>query len=181
MPARLADADVLFCTFPPTNFAEMRKLRWVQIASTGYTQLFGLDLPARGIRATNCRGCFDVPIARVEHRDDGEPRARRPPDDPQPGRGRLGSLRGLSARDPRADGGPVGLRRHRPGDGAAGAANGIARARADARRRRAARAMFTPCPARAIPDGVLPDRVFRAGEEIEFLRGLGFSRHRACR
>ncbi|MBI4626382.1 MAG: D-2-hydroxyacid dehydrogenase [Verrucomicrobia bacterium] len=61
--ARIADADVLFCTIPPTNFADLRALKWVQIASTGYTQLLGLDLPARGIRATNCRGCFDVPIA----------------------------------------------------------------------------------------------------------------------
>src|SRR6476620_11013983 len=41
----------------------MTSLKWIQIASTGYTQLFSLDLPHRGIRATNCRGCFDVPIA----------------------------------------------------------------------------------------------------------------------
>ena len=45
-PARLRDADVLFCTFPPTNFDDLNALRWIQIASTGYTQLFGLDLPA---------------------------------------------------------------------------------------------------------------------------------------
>lgn len=62
-PGRIADADVLFCTFPPTNHAVMRGLRWIQIASTGYTQLHGLGLPARGVRATNARGCFDVPIA----------------------------------------------------------------------------------------------------------------------
>lgn len=61
--ARLRDADVLFCTFPPTNFADLERVRWVQIASTGYSQLFGLNLPARGIAATNGRGCFDVPIA----------------------------------------------------------------------------------------------------------------------
>jgi phosphoglycerate dehydrogenase-like enzyme len=62
-PALIADADVLFCTFPPTNHAAMRRLSWIQIASTGYTQLHGLDLTARGVRATNARGCFDVPIA----------------------------------------------------------------------------------------------------------------------
>ena len=61
--ARIAEADVLFCTFPPTNIADLRGLQWIQLASTGYSQLYGLDLPARGIRATNCRGCFDVPIA----------------------------------------------------------------------------------------------------------------------
>ena len=62
-PKRLRDVDALFCTYPPTNFADMQKVRWVQISSTGYTQLVGLDLAKRGIRATNARGCFDVPIA----------------------------------------------------------------------------------------------------------------------
>jgi phosphoglycerate dehydrogenase-like enzyme len=61
-PARIADADILFCTFPPSNVAAMSRLKWIQIASTGYTQLFGLDLPAKGIQATNARGCFDTPI-----------------------------------------------------------------------------------------------------------------------
>ncbi len=60
--AKIADADALFCTFAPTNHAVMRNLRWIQIASTGYTQLHGLDFTARGVRATNARGCFDVPI-----------------------------------------------------------------------------------------------------------------------
>jgi phosphoglycerate dehydrogenase-like enzyme len=41
----------------------MRNLKWIQVASVGYTQLFDLNLPARGVRATNARGCFDVPIA----------------------------------------------------------------------------------------------------------------------
>ena len=61
--ARLAEVDALFCTIPPTNFADLHQVKWIQLASTGYTQLFGLNLPVRGIRATNCRGCFDVPIA----------------------------------------------------------------------------------------------------------------------
>jgi phosphoglycerate dehydrogenase-like enzyme len=60
---RIRDANIYFCTFPPANHAIMQKLQWIQIASAGYTQLFGLDLPTRGIRATNARGCFDVPIA----------------------------------------------------------------------------------------------------------------------
>src|SRR5439155_10720232 len=62
-PDILSAADLLFCTIPPSNFAAMRKLRWVQIASAGYSQLFGLGLVERGIRASNARGCFDVPIA----------------------------------------------------------------------------------------------------------------------
>ena len=62
-PQRIRDANILFCTFAPTNHSIMAKLQWIQIASAGYTQLFGLDLPKRGIGATNARGCFDVPIA----------------------------------------------------------------------------------------------------------------------
>ncbi len=59
---RIRDAEVLFCAHPPKNFSDMRALKWIQLSSTGYSQLFGLDLPARQIRATNARGCFDVPI-----------------------------------------------------------------------------------------------------------------------
>src|SRR4051812_14619597 len=62
-PAVLVDVDALFCTYPPTNLEDMRGLKWIQIASVGYDQLIELDLPKRGIRATNCRGCLDVPIA----------------------------------------------------------------------------------------------------------------------
>lgn len=61
--ALLAEAEALLCTIPPTNHAALRRWRWVHVASSGYSQLFGLDLPARGVVATNCRGCFDVPIA----------------------------------------------------------------------------------------------------------------------
>src|SRR5687767_608686 len=59
-PAKLHEVDVLFCTFPPKNLADMNALRWIQIASAGYTQLFGLELATKGIRATNALGCFDV-------------------------------------------------------------------------------------------------------------------------
>src|SRR4051794_2364450 len=64
LPAEtIRDAEVLFCAYPPTNLQDMRMLKWIQIASSGYDQLLGLELPGRGIRATNCRGCLDVPIA----------------------------------------------------------------------------------------------------------------------
>ena len=60
---QLCDKDVLFCTVPPSNFHEMYKLRWIQITSAGYSQLYGLSLVEKGIRATNGLGNFDVPIA----------------------------------------------------------------------------------------------------------------------
>lgn len=60
-PARLRDVDVLFAPLPPVNFTDMHRLKWIQLASVGYSQLFGLDL--KGAKVTNARGCFDVPIA----------------------------------------------------------------------------------------------------------------------
>lgn len=62
-PELLAGVEVLFCSLPPKNFEAAGSVRWIQIASAGYTQLFGLDLTRRGVRATNALGCFDVPIA----------------------------------------------------------------------------------------------------------------------
>lgn len=59
----IRSADVLLCTFPPENFHEMKALKLIQIASAGYSQLFGLGLAEQGIRACNGRGNFDVPIA----------------------------------------------------------------------------------------------------------------------
>lgn len=59
----IRDVEILFCTYPPENFDDMKALKLIQIASAGYTQLFGLDLAQKGIRACNARGVFDVPIA----------------------------------------------------------------------------------------------------------------------
>lgn len=62
-PELIRDVDVLLCTFPPENFEEMKALKLIQIASSGYSQLFALNLEKKGIRACNGRGNFDVPIA----------------------------------------------------------------------------------------------------------------------
>ncbi|QKJ32626.1 D-2-hydroxyacid dehydrogenase [Mucilaginibacter mali] len=59
----IAGADVLFCTFPPENHAEMEQLKFIQIASAGYKQLIGIGLNERNIKASNALGVFDVPIA----------------------------------------------------------------------------------------------------------------------
>ncbi|QEG33426.1 D-2-hydroxyacid dehydrogenase [Bythopirellula goksoeyrii] len=64
LPAELiCDAEILLCTFPPTNFDEMHDLKLIQVTSSGYQQLEGLNLVAKGIRACNGLGEFDVPIA----------------------------------------------------------------------------------------------------------------------
>jgi phosphoglycerate dehydrogenase-like enzyme len=59
----IKDVHALFCSFPPTNIADMEALRFVQLASAGYDQILGLGLAERGVRASNALGVFDVPIA----------------------------------------------------------------------------------------------------------------------
>jgi phosphoglycerate dehydrogenase-like enzyme len=172
-PARIAAADVLFCTFAPTNHAAMRRLKWIQIASTGYTQLHGLDLPRRGIRATNARGCFDVPIAEwniammVNLARDLRQMIRN-----QDGtvwdrgaifqneiRGRTVGLWGYGGigRETARLARQLGMRVH------VMTRNGVA-----------PRGEVFAETGTGDPAGVLPDRVFRAGEEAAFLRELDF-------
>ena len=59
----IRDINILFCSFPPDNIADMEALELIQLCSAGYSQLFGLDLVRKGIRACNGRGVFDTPIA----------------------------------------------------------------------------------------------------------------------
>ncbi len=59
----IADINFLFCAVPVSNFSQMTALELVQITSSGYTQLLDLDLTEKNIRACNARGVFDVPIA----------------------------------------------------------------------------------------------------------------------
>jgi len=64
VPAELLrDVDCLLCEQAPQNFDDFRQLKWIQLSSAGYGQIFGLPLLERGIRVTNARGVFDVPIA----------------------------------------------------------------------------------------------------------------------
>jgi phosphoglycerate dehydrogenase-like enzyme len=172
--ARLRDVDALFCAFPPSNFADLRALRWVQISSTGYSQLFGLDLPARGIRATNARGCFDVPIGEwvvammvnlvrdvrqmIRNQDtatwDRSARFQRELRGMTVGLWGYGGLGRETARLARQ----MGLRVH------VLTRNGSIGPRRD---------VYT-VPGTGDPDGVLPDRVHKSGEELAFLGELDF-------
>ena len=61
-PERVRDVDVLFCTYPFKNMDAFEKIKLIQVSSTGYSQLCGLGLPEKGIRACNGRGEFDTPI-----------------------------------------------------------------------------------------------------------------------
>jgi phosphoglycerate dehydrogenase-like enzyme len=57
------DAEVMLATHPPGNLRAMTQLRWIQLGSAGFEQLFDLPLVEMGITVTNCSGVNDVPIA----------------------------------------------------------------------------------------------------------------------
>lgn len=172
-PELIRDADILFCTVPPSNHRAMPQLKWIQIASVGYTQLFGLDLPMRNIRATNARGCFDVPIAEwniammvnlvrdmrqlIRHQEaavwDRSAIFQRELRGATVGLWGYGGIGRETARLAKH----MGLRVH------VLARNGV----------EPIRHVYT-VPGTGDPDGVLPDRVFKKGEELDFLRELDF-------
>ena len=62
-PELLRGIECLLCDFLPKNLDDCDSLKMVQLGSAGYSQVFGLPLVARGIRACNGLGNFDVPIA----------------------------------------------------------------------------------------------------------------------
>ena len=57
------DAEVMLATHPPGNLRSMKELRWIQLGSAGFEQLFDLPLVEMGITVTNSSGVNDVPIA----------------------------------------------------------------------------------------------------------------------
>jgi phosphoglycerate dehydrogenase-like enzyme len=63
LPAEiLRGASALACSLPPSNWTDAADMRWIQVASAGYSQLLPLKLHERGVRATNASGVFDGPI-----------------------------------------------------------------------------------------------------------------------
>src|SRR6056297_1402130 len=59
----LVDKHILFCTLPPQNFDDMKSLEFIQIGSAGYSQLYNLGLVKKGIKASNAKGVFEIPIS----------------------------------------------------------------------------------------------------------------------
>ena len=169
----LDDVQALFCTFPPSNVADARSLRFVQIASAGYAQLVNIGLAERGVRACNALGVFDVPIAEwnlamminllrdqrglIRNQEQGvwdrDIRFQRELRGLTVGLWGYGGIGRETARLAKA----LGMRVH------VLTRSGV-KERADIYR----------VPGTGDPDGTLPDRVFRPEQTTEFLGGLDF-------
>jgi phosphoglycerate dehydrogenase-like enzyme len=169
----IRDVHLLFCTFPPANLSEMRCLKLIQISTAGYTQLNNLGLVQKGVRACNALGIYDVPIAEwnlammvnlarnlrqmIRNQDaqiwDRSAVFQKEIRGMTVGIWGYGGIGRETARLAKAMGMIVYvISRH-----------GVSR-----------RVNTFHLPGVGDPDGVLPDRVFLAGQELEFLAGLDF-------
>lgn len=169
----LRETNVLFCSTPPANFEVMGALEWVQLSSSGFEQLIPLNLPGRGVRATNAQGVFDIPIAEwcvamlvnlardlrgmIRHQDqaiwDRSARFQHEIRGQVVGFWGYGGLARESARLCRT----MGLRVH-----------------VLTRQGVKPRPQVYRVPDTGDPEGVLPDAVFAGSQREEFLRGLDF-------
>lgn len=170
----LQGVDVLYCELPPENFDDFDRLRWIQVTSSGYTQVLNLPIVERGIRVTNGLGTFDVPIAEWNlmmilwwHRNmpDSQENQRRHIWDRAPKFER--ELRGSTvgfygyggiARETARMAKTLGLR-----------VWALSRGRPEKRGGK----VFC-LPGTGDPDGVLPDRHFTSSQTAEFLAGLDY-------
>jgi phosphoglycerate dehydrogenase-like enzyme len=169
----LRDRHVLFCSLPPANLEEMNALELVQITSVGYEKLYGLGLAERGVRVCNARGIYETTIAEwnvammvnlardlrgmVRNQEHAVwDQAARFQNEV---RGRLVGLWGYGGigRETARLAKAMGMRVH-----------------ALTRRGVSSRENTYRLPGVGDPDGTLPDRVFSAGQELEFLAGLDF-------
>lgn len=169
----LAGVEILLCKRPPLNFDRMPDLRLIQLSTVGYEHLRHLGLGERPLRVCNARGVFDTAIAEwnlammialtrdlramIRHQE----RAAwvKAPGYQQEIRGRTVGLWGYGGigRETARLAKAFGLRVH-------------VLTRSGVRPRLNAYAQ----PGTGDPDGTLPDRVFVAGQELEFLAGLDF-------
>ena len=172
-PELLREWQVLLTKHPPRNFDDLTDLELMQLSSVGYEHLRHLGLADRPVRVCNARGLFDTAIAEwnlamminlardlrgMMHNQD---RAQWNRDDRfhQEVRGRVVGLWGYggigreTARLARA----FGLTVHVFTRSAVGPRRGV----------------YT-LPGTGDPEGVLPDRLFTSGQEMDFLAGLDF-------
>jgi phosphoglycerate dehydrogenase-like enzyme len=165
--------DVLLCRLPPRNLRGMTAPKFVQLSSVGYEHLRHFGLADAPFRVCNARGVFDTAIGEwclammvnltrdlpAMLRNQASATWERAPRFQQEIRGRTVGLWGYGGigRETARLAKALGLTVH-------------VLSRFGVKPRRDAYAQ----PGTGDPDGVLPDRVFTAGQELEFLAGLDF-------
>jgi phosphoglycerate dehydrogenase-like enzyme len=167
------ETEILVCMHPPSNCRDMPALKLIQLSSVGYAQLYGLDLPARGVRAANARGVYDTAIAEwnvamminlardlrsmIRHQEQGqwqvEARFANEIRGSTAGIWGYGGIGRDTARLAKA----LGMNVHV-------LTRGGIHPRDD----------FYRVQGTGDPEGILPDRVFTSGEELEFLAAVDF-------
>ncbi len=172
-PALLRQIDILVAKHPPKNFDDLTSLKLWQLATVGFDHFAHLRLGARPFTVCNARGVFDTGIGewcaamlvnltrdlRGMIRDQEQGKWNRAPGYMQEVRGKIvgiwgyGGLGREAARVAKALGTIVHVLTRR----------GVGPRLND----------FTP-PGTGDAHGVLPERVFRAGAECDFLAGLDY-------
>jgi phosphoglycerate dehydrogenase-like enzyme len=169
----LRGGHVLLCKMPPANFDDLTDLEMMQLATVGYEHLRHLGLADRPVRVCNARGLFDTAIAEwnlsmminltrdlraLLHNQDREVWDRDTRFQ-QEIRGRVVGLWGYG-----------GIGRETARLAKAFGLTGHVLARSGIGPRRDTYVL----PGTGDPEGVLPDRVFGPGHELDFLAGLDF-------
>ncbi|HEY7159039.1 MAG TPA: D-2-hydroxyacid dehydrogenase [Gemmataceae bacterium] len=172
-PELLREKHILFCKIPPKNFDDLTDLELMQLVTVGYEHLHHLGLADRPVRVCNARGLFDTAIAEwnlammvnltrdmrgMLHNQDRAiwDRAAR---FHQEIRGRVVGLWGY---------GGIGRETARLAKVFGLTVHVFVRSGIGPRRD-----VYT-LPDTGDPEGVLPDRVFTPGQELDFLAGLDF-------
>jgi phosphoglycerate dehydrogenase-like enzyme len=170
---QLRKVHCLFCCLPPKNFSDLQSLELIQLSSVGYSQLYGLDLVGRRVRACNARGVFDAPIAEwnvammvnlardlrgmIRNQERGHwDRSARFQREIRGGVVGVGGYGGIGRETARLSK-TMGLRIH-----------------VLSRQGVQPRENVYRVPGTGDPAGTLPDQVFLSGQEQEFLRALDF-------
>jgi phosphoglycerate dehydrogenase-like enzyme len=165
--------EILFCKRPPANLDAMTGLKLMQLSTVGYEHLRHLGLADRPLRVCNARGIFDTAIGewnlammvnlardlRGMIRNQEQARWERATRYEQEIRGRVVGLWGY---------GGIGRETARLAKAFGMTVHVLSRSGVGPRRNTYVQ------PGTGDPQGKVPDRIFNAGQKLEFLAGLDF-------
>lgn len=170
---RLQGVHVLLCKLPPKNFDDLTALELMQISTVGYEHLRHLGLAERPLRVCNARGLFDTAIAEwnlammINLRRDFRAMLRNQERaiwdrDARFGQEIRGQVVGLWGY------GGIGRETARLAKALGMTVFVLSRSGGGPRRD------TYVLPGTGDPEGILPDRFFAPGQELDFLAGLDY-------